>query len=115
MKFALQSAEYSRWRLPLGYPQNLMRNIAKSGCQTNYTFIPDVDMIPNAGLDLSLENFLMSKDNCDKCAFVIPVYEISTKATHLPENKTELVDYVKANNARQFHQVKNMLEFSLLS
>ena len=55
-----QSAEYTKWRDPLEYPQNLMRNIAKSGCQTNYTFIPDVDMIPNQRLDLSLENFLVS-------------------------------------------------------
>jgi hypothetical protein len=38
-----------------------MRNIAKSSCQTNFTFVPDVDMIPNPGLDLSLENFLMEE------------------------------------------------------
>ena len=102
-----QSAEYTKWRSPLEYPQNLMRNIAKSGCQTNFTFVPDVDMIPNAGLDLSLENFLMKEQKCAKCAFVVPVYEISTKATHLPNNKTELVSYIKANMARQFHQVND--------
>ena len=95
-----------KWRAPLEYPQNLMRNIAKSGCQTNFTLVPDVDMIPNSGLDLQLENFLMEeKSSADKTAFVIPVYEISTKATHLPENKTELVDFIKNNMARQFHQV----------
>ena len=87
------------------YPQNLMRNIAKSGCQTNFTFVPDVDMIPNPGLDLSLENFLLKEQNCNKCAFVVPVYEIATKADHLPANKTELLTYVKSNLARQFHQV----------
>jgi hypothetical protein len=45
---------------------------------------------------------------CAKCAFVVPVYEISTKADHLPANKTELLDYIKNNMARQFHQVRNV-------
>ena len=57
------------------------------------------------GLDLSLENFLLKEQNCNKCAFVVPVYEIATKADHLPANKTELLTYVKTNLARQFHQV----------
>ena len=39
---------------------------------------------------------------------MVPVYEISNKASHMPVNKTELVDYVKNNMARQFHQVRNV-------
>ena len=83
-----------------------MRNIAKGACQTNFTFVPDIDMIPNQGLDLSLDKFLTSeKGDCDKCAFVIPVFEISVNATHFPQDKTELVNYVKSGLARQFHMV----------
>jgi len=83
-----------------------MRNIAKAGCPTTFTFVPDIDMIPNEGLDLSLDEFLTSEGkSCEKCAFVIPVYEISNNVTHLPKDKTELMNYVKANQSRQFHMV----------
>jgi len=95
------------WRTSYSYPQNLLRNLAKAGCQTNYTYIPDIDMVPTPGMDLRLETFL-AKDqelgNCTKCAFVIPTYEISTEAGRLPANKTELVSYIRDKKARQFHQ-----------
>ena len=95
------------WRTSYSYPQNLLRNLAKAGCQTNYTYIPDIDMVPTPGMDLRLETFL-AKDqelgNCTKCAFVIPTYEISTEAGRLPVNKTELVSYISQKKARQFHQ-----------
>ena len=99
--------EMMTWRTSYSYPQNLLRNLAKAGCQTNYTYIPDIDMVPAPGMDMRLEAFL-AKDqelgNCTKCAFVIPTYEISTEAQRLPANKTELVSYVKEKKARQFHQ-----------
>ena len=34
--------EMLSWREPYPYPQNLLRNVAKSGCPTNYTYIPDI-------------------------------------------------------------------------
>jgi hypothetical protein len=83
-----------------------MRNIAKGACQTKFTFVPDIDMIPNHGLDHSLDEFLSSKrSDCEKCAFVIPVFEISSNATHFPADKTELINYVESGLARQFHMV----------
>ena len=33
------------WRKKFEYPQNLMRNLAKSGCPTNYTFIPGLSIV----------------------------------------------------------------------
>jgi len=39
------------WRESFAYPQNLLRNLAKSNCQTEYSVVPDVDMIPRRGLD----------------------------------------------------------------
>ena len=64
-------------------------------------------MVPTPNMDLQLEKFLEKQDkmgNCSKCAYVIPTYEISTKSTHLPANKTELLEFVKNKQARQFHQ-----------
>ena len=117
---SLQNADYKAWRLKLQYPQSLMRNTARSGCQTDYATLPDIDMIPNKGLDLQLEDFLSGLNSCtedhtvgegdnctrcDKCAFVLPVYEISTNATKFPEDKTELLDLLSANMSREFHKV----------
>ena len=102
----VRSKEMLTWRESYPYPQNLLRNLAKNGCQTNYTYIPDIDMVPTSGMDLQLETFLAKQEmyNCTKCAYVIPTYEVSTKSSHLPTNKTELLQFVKNKQARQFHQ-----------
>ena len=95
------------WRTSYPYPQNLLRNLAKKGCQTNYTYIPDIDMVPSPGMDLQLESFLrkdQERNNCTQCAFVIPTYEISLNSSHLPQTKTELVEFLKEKEARQFHE-----------
>ena len=95
------------WRPSYPYPQNLLRNLAKKGCQTNYTFISDIDMVPSPGMDLQLESFLrkdQERNNCTQCAFVIPTYEISLNSSHLPRSKTELGEFLKKKKARQFHQ-----------
>ena len=95
------------WRPSYPYPQNLLRNLAKQGCQTNYTYISDIDMVPSPGMDLHLETFLrkdQERNNCTQCAFVIPTYEISLKSSHLPQNKTELIEFLTNGEARQFHE-----------
>jgi len=104
---SVRSKEMLGWRESYPYPQNLLRNLAKNGCQTNYTYIPDIDMVPTPGMDLQLEAFIKKQEesnNCTKCAYVIPTYEISSNSTHLPRNKTELLQFVKSKQARQFHQ-----------
>ena len=124
----LQNADYKAWRFDLKYPQSLMRNTARSGCQTEYAIVPDIDMIPNRGLDVQLEDFLKDLNNCkedhntgvgvsvgvgentncstcDKCAFVVPVYEISKNVTKFPEDKTALQEMISVNISREFHIV----------
>ena len=95
------------WRQSYPYPQNLLRNLAKKGCQTNYTYISDIDMVPSPGMDLQLDTFLkkdQERNNCTQCVFVIPTYEISVNSSHLPQNKPELLEFLKEKQARQFHQ-----------
>ena len=115
---------YKKWRTSLEHPQNLLRNVAKSGCQTKYIMLPDIDMIPNKDLDLKLENFLeigqpshcnnnsaVSKStkkttkssSSDKCAFVVPVYEISREVEQLPKDKNELLGLLRKKLSRPFH------------
>ena len=99
--------EMMSWRLSYPYPQNHLRNLAKQGCQTNYTYISDIDMVPSPGMDFQLETFLrkvQERNNCTLCAFVIPTYEISHNSSHLPQTKSELIEFLKKGEARQFHQ-----------
>ena len=105
-----QTPIYTLWRESLEYPQNLMRNIAKSGCQTPFTLVPDVDMIPSPGLDIQLEKFFSRKKtrDCKKCAYVLPVYEVAANISSLPENKTELIELVHKKLAREFHKVRGV-------
>ena len=88
------------------YPQNLMRNLAKNGCQTEYTFVPDIDMIPTPGMDLELEKFLSSAkvERCTKCVFIVPNYEIHSNVTEMPKTKDELVKLNRTGLARPFHE-----------
>lgn len=63
-----------------------------------------------------LEKFLDSDQarSCDKCAFVVPVYEISQDLSPganfdpaaVPADKAELLGLVSRGKARQFHQVR---------
>ena len=64
-------------------------------------------MIPSPDLNLGLEKFLSeeAQEKCEKCAYVVPVYEISGNASKLPENKTELLDMIDQERARVFHEV----------
>ena len=83
--------------------------------------LPDIDMIPNPDLDLQLESFFRGRQpaNCSavnmpsesiktknknsKCAFVIPVYEISNDVKQLPETKADLLQLVSQKLSRPFH------------
>lgn len=88
------------------YPQNLLRNVARSACSTRFTYILDVDMILVKNVDFQLNNFLTRNTfrQCTKCAFIIPTYEIHSNVTHNPENKVQLLQLLKNKLARRFHE-----------
>ena len=118
LRHTTSEKSYRSWRTSLEHPQNLLRNVAKSGCQTTYIMLPDIDMIPNKNMDIQLEKFLLSKQpaHClapssspkskvktNKCAFVVPVYEISRQVEQLPKDKNELLGLLKNKLSRPFH------------
>lgn len=96
------SNEQVNWRTRNVYPQNHVRNLARKNCQTDYVFLTDVDIVPSYNMSTSLDEFLR-RDTCDKCAYVIPTYELDTRV-HFPNNKSELVRLAKKSLARPFHQ-----------
>ncbi|XP_057340227.1 beta-1,4-glucuronyltransferase 1 [Microplitis mediator] len=96
------SKEHNNWRVRNVYPQNHMRNLARKNCQTDWVFLTDIDIIPSIGLANSLNIFLRDTERCDKCAYVIPTYEIDTRV-RFPANKSELVRLARKGLARPFH------------
>ncbi|XP_076043297.1 beta-1,4-glucuronyltransferase 1 isoform X2 [Oratosquilla oratoria] len=93
------------WREKMAYPQNMLRNVARSNCHTDFVFLVDVDIVPIPGLSTKLSNFLDSEQarKCRKCAFVVPTYEVDERA-HLPHNRSELLRLTSKGLARPFHQ-----------
>lgn len=96
------SIEQTSWRSRNIYPQNHMRNLARKNCQSDWVFLTDVDVVPSIGLAKSLDRFLRDTKRCEKCAYVIPTYEMDTRV-RFPLNKTELIRLAKKGLARPFH------------
>jgi len=97
--------EMMSWRESYSYPQNLLRNVAKNTCQTNFTYIPDIDMVLPKGMDEELEKFFSTQNvrECTKCAFVVPTYEIADSLETTPQNKSQLLDLKRKGLAQAFH------------
>jgi beta-1,4-glucuronyltransferase 1 len=83
----LRSNRTVGWRQKMAYPQNVLRNAARAHCANQWVMCPDVDMVlpppsPYADLPAQLNRFLKGRQarSCDKCAFVLPVYEIDDSA-----------------------------------
>ncbi|XP_042877309.1 beta-1,4-glucuronyltransferase 1-like [Penaeus japonicus] len=87
------------------YPQNLLRNVAREGCPSDFAFTPDVDMIPIPHMSDDLNEFLAKSPEaqCNKCAFVVPTYEIHTAVTTNPKDKAELRQLIIKRRAQRFH------------
>ncbi|XP_051157017.1 beta-1,4-glucuronyltransferase 1-like [Leptopilina boulardi] len=96
------SEEQLNWRISNVYPQNHMRNLARKNCQSDYVFLTDVDIVPSHNMAVVLEEFLLA-DNCEKCAYVIPTYELVPRV-RFPQNKSELIYLAEKGLARPFHQ-----------
>ncbi|XP_064483284.1 beta-1,4-glucuronyltransferase 1-like [Ornithodoros turicata] len=90
-------------RQKLLYPQNHLRNIARDGCEQEFFFLTDIDVMPRPGLARDLDVFLRNRPPCSKCIYVVPTYETS-KSTPVPKTKSELLHMVRVKKARPFHQ-----------
>lgn len=100
MKF--RSAETTKWRIKNAYPQNHLRNLARKGCQNDHVFLTDIDIIPSINFTQNLDTFL-KKTTCTKlCAYVVPTYEIDSRAK-FPRSKVDLIRLSKKGLARPFH------------
>lgn len=97
------------------YPQNTMRNMARRHCKSRWVMCPDVDMIfpdvQHGGVPsfyTRLNSFLKneSRQNCEKCAYVLPLYEVEDLGfNRVPNSKKELLQYVANKSAQIYHSV----------
>lgn len=87
------------------YPQNHMRNLARKTTLSRYTYLVDVDTLPVKGMLHRLEHFLQQHiaKQCEKCAFVIPAFEVS-RSEKFPDDFSELASLVRRKKAQPFHQ-----------
>lgn len=92
------------WRAKHPYPQNHLRNLARKNCQTPYMFLVDIDIVPSKGMAESLDQFLVTTPKCQLCAYVVPTYELDTRVTKFPANKSELIRLSKNKLAVPFHR-----------
>jgi len=99
----LRGPQTIEWKNNSLFPQNHLRNQARTNCQTEYIYLVDVDIIPCIGMVDSLDQFLRKSQCKNLCAYVIPVYEIDEQAG-FPTNKYEMLKLVKNKTARPFHQ-----------
>ncbi|KAG8234613.1 hypothetical protein J437_LFUL015026 [Ladona fulva] len=101
------------WEMP--YPQNLLRNKAARACPSDWVMTLDVDMLPQPSLSRRLEHFLKekNKENCEKCAFVVPTYEMNppcvitsalNKVESIPKTKRDLLQLIEKGSAWRFHE-----------
>lgn len=84
------------------YPQNHLRNLARFNCQTYYSLVTDIDIIPSINSATLLNTFLSERPKCLKCVYVLPTYEVHKSAIP-PKNITELIKLKSTGLARYFH------------
>ena len=91
------------------YPNNLLRNVAISNAQTEYTFVVDIDMLPSSNLHRDFSDFIdrhyrtthnkiLEKDT----AFVIPTFELQNGIS-VPRDKKSLLQLWKQREVRPFY------------
>lgn len=98
----LRSSETSKWRTKKVYPQNLLRNVARKGCQSGNVFLIDVDIIPSINFTEHIDKFLRTTKCPNLCAYVIPTFELDTRVRY-PRDKMDIIRLAKKGLARPFH------------
>lgn len=96
----------------VSYPNNLLRNVARSGTESSYVLVIDVDMAPSADLHPQFLAMLARRRPPQPAAaaraaaaevFVLPAFEIR-HVRKLPATKAELVQLYQVGEVRPFYE-----------
>lgn len=92
------------------FPNNLLRNVARRNCLTEYIFVIDIDLLPSNNLHqdfliFAKENHLFDEEGDKKKVFVVPSFEAhsSLSAAVIPKSKPELLNALKSHIIRPFY------------
>ncbi|XP_046981385.1 beta-1,4-glucuronyltransferase 1-like [Schistocerca americana] len=90
------------------YPNNLLRNVARRGAETEFVLVADIDMVPSANLradfyEFALRGRLFSESRRDdKTVYVVPAFE-APEAIPPPEDKAQLLKLAEKGLLRPFY------------
>ncbi|XP_017763130.1 PREDICTED: beta-1,4-glucuronyltransferase 1 isoform X2 [Eufriesea mexicana] len=90
------------------YPVNIGRNIARESAPTFYIFASDIELYPNPNLPAKFLEMIRRRDQPalykpNPKVFVLSIFEVDEKSQP-PNNKTHLVQMLKAGTAIPFHK-----------
>lgn len=87
----------------ISYPNNLLRNVARSGTESTYVLVIDIDMMPSADLHQQFLAMVARHVPAGDEVFVLPAFEIR-HARKIPANKAELVQLYQVGEVRPFYE-----------
>lgn len=87
----------------VSYPNNLLRNVARSGTESSYALVIDVDMAPSADLHQQFLAMVARRPPAADEVFVLPAFEIR-HLRKLPATKAELVQLYQVGEVRPFYE-----------
>ncbi|KAJ3584938.1 hypothetical protein NHX12_013661 [Muraenolepis orangiensis] len=87
----------------VSYPNNLLRNVARSGTEASYVLVVDVDMAPSADLHRQFVSMVARRPPASDEVFVLPAFEIR-HVRKLPATKSELVQLYQVGEVRPFYE-----------
>ncbi|KJE94463.1 UDP-GlcNAc:betaGal beta-1,3-N-acetylglucosaminyltransferase 1 [Capsaspora owczarzaki ATCC 30864] len=86
------------------YPNNFLRNVARSGVSSTFMFVIDIDMRPSRGLRLWFLRLADKRPRASlRTAFVVPTFELKAGAP-IPRIRQQLIDTYLQGNARPFYE-----------
>ncbi|CAL8378345.1 unnamed protein product [Boreogadus saida] len=87
----------------VSYPNNLLRNVARSGTEASYVLVIDVDMAPSTDLHPQFLAMIARRPPAGDEVFVLPAFEIR-HVRKLPASKPELVQLYQVGEVRPFYE-----------
>lgn len=97
----------------LAYPVNVARNVARVTARTTYVLVSDIELMPSKQLVsrfFTMLTKLQDRNGNDFRAalkhfvYVVPVFEVDSDVTVIPEVKSQLLDLYAQSKAIYFHR-----------
>ncbi|KAB5579100.1 hypothetical protein PHYPO_G00190860 [Pangasianodon hypophthalmus] len=87
----------------VSYPNNLLRNVARTGTDAAYILVLDIDMVPSADLHHQFVMMLMKREPAPDEVLVLPAFEIR-HTRKMPATKSELAQLYLVGEVRPFYE-----------